>query len=912
MKAKTLIPFVVILAVLVALVVWKRAADTRPTIVTQARLESLVPQDLQAAELSRIVLYSGAAPEEQIVLERQEADWVLASHYGAPADVDKVSDYLDRLQRLRGEYRATVSSPAQFAAYDLQEEQAFHVEAYEAGAESPTVHLLVGKAPDFRTVFVRRADGDQVFVEASDLRREAGLFGEEALPSSDHWLERTILALDTDAVERLEIEMPDKRVAFAREAPEVAPEEAAPAEDAEADARPGVTELPDESEWTLVHGGVGEGFKQAGLENLLLRLGDLQAAAVVDPAEPASWGLVPPVFRMNVDQGEQGQVLIEGGRPGLSGNGYVRVASAERDLIYELSQHTFEQLFPKGQQLFELPRLALESEALTRVAIEQPDGRLVLEQANGTWRVLEPQADLEVHETALTGLATALASWQPQDYAEPESLAVQDFARRMTVEAGGETHVLALGAPAQSVAGHYVQVNGADPVLVMSQADVNRIFLTPRDVYSLSLLDVNPGDVTALEITHDGEQHTLQRGEDEAEPWALRAADTEVRVEASLAADLARQLVDLEAADFNTAAAADWEPYLSATLTQRNGAQHVLNLGPEHDGIHLLRMQGRPHVFEMRAFDVESVLSRLESVLASAEEAEVVEDTTEDAPVVPEETEAVPEVEPEVVEVEEAPMEDAAEAAPPVVDAAPAEDAPADRAAPEADTPAEEAAEEEAAPEGFAPLQLSPAPEPSRPDIQMPQRLPDAEYLRERSRPSGAPKPEEKTAPAPSAEPEPVAEPEPAADASESEEVPKAAELEEDAAEDIAEPMEAVQESEPEEVPETAPALEGEAVSETPAEEKAAEAEGEPEAVTRELPADAAEDEAPAAGGATAPEARMLVSPEVAEEKALEGEMAFEEVLEEVFEVEEEDAEPEEDEDAAEDEDEVEDENEAA
>ncbi|HNT88367.1 MAG TPA: DUF4340 domain-containing protein, partial [Candidatus Hydrogenedentes bacterium] len=403
MNSKTLIVLALVLAVLIALVVLKQGRQQPPSIIEQVGLVKLTLEDLDAASIMKIELYQGAQPDQKVTIEREKSDapWRVTSHFNAPAVADTVGDYLASVLGLQGEHRDGASTDERLARYELKDDQAFHVAVYKAGAETPAHHVLVGKSEGMATTFVRRAGAAEVYSEKTDLRRDAGVYVAGEQPTASKWLDKTIAKVE-DGVEitRLACTLPDKRLVFERRAKEQPKDE--DAEDADAEPKP---EPPVEYEWVLAEGGPGTPHKDSSLQSTLSRFKNLTARDIADPEKRQEYGLDAPAYRTEITLDNERTITLEGARPNKTGNGYVRVAGAEQEILYELDSYTFEQVFPKCGQLFELPKLGegLKLDELNRVVVSQEDGsNLVVEKTDGKWAVIEPKSDLKTQDAPLS------------------------------------------------------------------------------------------------------------------------------------------------------------------------------------------------------------------------------------------------------------------------------------------------------------------------------------------------------------------------------------------------------------------------------------------------------------------------------------------------------------------------------
>ena len=159
MKLRSLIPLAIILVLLLGVVVLRRTGQEELTLTEEVELRQLVPADIEAADIAKLELYAGGAPDEKVVLARSEAEdrWRVPTHYNAPVKPDKIEKFLDSLKSLQGEFRAAAEDEAALESYNLSEESGFHIAGYKIGSESPDFHVLVGKTPGYGTVFIRQS-----------------------------------------------------------------------------------------------------------------------------------------------------------------------------------------------------------------------------------------------------------------------------------------------------------------------------------------------------------------------------------------------------------------------------------------------------------------------------------------------------------------------------------------------------------------------------------------------------------------------------------------------------------------------------------------------------------------------------------------------------------------------------------
>jgi hypothetical protein len=443
-----------------------------------------------------------------------------------------------------------------------------------------------------------------------------------------------------------------------------------------------------EYEWVLAEGGPGKPHKQSGLDSLLGAFDPLTATTIVDPSKKAEWGLESPAFRLAITaEDEQEPIVIEGGRPDADSDGYVRLVNAPEDVVYKLSKYTFERVFKKGKDLFDLPGLNVSKEDVDRVELTQPEGRVVLAKVDDAWTVTEPKADLEVQKNTLDTVASTLASWKPDDYADSAANAgLETPSRSVTFTAGpDQSRTILLGADSKSIAGAYARLDDVPEVLIMSKSNMDRIFVEPKDLYERTILDIDDFEIESIAVDRAEDAFVLNRADD---VWSLDVGGETFETDEDAAEDLGVAIADLQASDLRFGES-DLGGATLATVrcTMEDGEGHALIIGEETDGVHRVTATGHNIVLVVDAADVTDLLPA--SGLLKKPEPEPVP-TAEDA-------------EAGVAETAEGAADEGAEAAPAEGSAeeAPGVDAssdPADSAQP-APEEAPDAASSEAAPE---------------------------------------------------------------------------------------------------------------------------------------------------------------------------------------------------------------------
>jgi Domain of unknown function (DUF4340) len=556
MKPKALIPLAILFAVLGALVLMKRAGHETVTLTEQAQLTTLVPEDLDTDAVGKLKIWSGASEDDAIILAKTGDDaWELESAYGAPVDTKKIDSFLHTVKTMEGEFRADASE-TQLADYQLSDDLGFHAVGYGADGTTEAFNVLVGKSPSFGNAFMRAGGSSAVYVVDLNLKREAAVYSDEATekPKADHWLDKTILALNADDLTGLDLVFPDKHLAAEKETIVIEPEtpateESAADSDGDTDADAPV-EPKTETRWKLTAGGIGQEPHQAPFSSITSRLAALDASTVVDPAKAADYGMAPPTYRLTITQEGKDDIVLNGGRPDLRGPAYLSVDGDEKGLIYQVTKLSFEDLFGKGTDYFEMPGLLLEDRALTSITYTWPEGHAELAKVDGEWQVNVPKADLPVDEAALETLERKVSAWQALDYADPGADTGLDApTHTITFATADETHHIALGKDATHTDGRYAKLDDVPHTLVMPKTEIASIFAGPMGLYRTTLFDVEETEqgITYVELSRSDTSYILDKQND---GWYVVTDTESFLAEESAVAALLDSLMLLEADDF--------------------------------------------------------------------------------------------------------------------------------------------------------------------------------------------------------------------------------------------------------------------------------------------------------------------------------------------------------------------------
>ncbi len=231
----------------------------------------------------------------------------------------------------------------------------------------------------------------------------------------------------------------------------------------------------------------------------------------------------------------------------------------------------------------------LELDEVEGVALERAAGKLVLEKADGAWRVTEPLADLADEERVeqLVRSLVEIEARAERDAAEIEGgdaatgLGEGAYRATLTLE-GGEERTIELGAREVPGALRFARLPGQDTLALVDTAIGDELAIDADALRERTLIDASTLDVRRASLRFEG-QAPLAFARREGERWWLEAP-LEDEADAAEVQRVLSELIALRAERF----VADDElaqPVLSVVLTGESGATlESVDIGPELPG----------------------------------------------------------------------------------------------------------------------------------------------------------------------------------------------------------------------------------------------------------------------------------------------------------------------------------------
>ncbi|MCX5758959.1 MAG: DUF4340 domain-containing protein, partial [Candidatus Hydrogenedentes bacterium] len=371
-----------------------------------------------------------------------------------------------------------------------------------------------------------------------------------------------------------------------------------------------------EYEWVLVSGGSGLTLKPKSIDTFITRFSPLNATDVVDPAKKADWALDKPAFSCVLSVEGQPDIRIEGGRPAnAKGDGYVRIADAKEDIVYSLAKYSFEQVFPKGTDFFDLPAMTFDKKTIDAINITGPGGNVVLARSGEALNITQPACSLKPITTAVDNIVNTLAALHPADYADGDP-GLGEPTRTMTFTAAGQPHNIKVFVDSKCIEGTYAKIDDKPEVLVIAKADLGKAFPTPNDLFERKLFDVTADDIIEIAVQTPAQNFSVARADGN---WKLTAGGTTFDANPQACKDLADAFAGAQGSDI-LFGKADLSAPADSTVRAKNkeGVEHTLSFAPDKDGKREVKVSGKKEIFTVPAVLASTLLPDLEKMKQAA------------------------------------------------------------------------------------------------------------------------------------------------------------------------------------------------------------------------------------------------------------------------------------------------------
>lgn len=435
-KTKIIVVLVVVLLVVAQMFFGRGPAEPNPaggstsesaqtageTPETTADDGAALPARPAAASIASVDIGGG-----DVLLVRTDGGWELAG--GVPADAARVETLLRHL------VAADMARHAGGAAETgLDDGDGLPVVLTTGAGETFAVRVGLRPAGEYDAAYVAYPEGG-IFLVAGDVRGDLGLWrnASGAQPEQGIWLEKRVLSFDPERVVRIEAEYPDHGIIFEKSAEDEwqpAPHQAIPGYQWDADEL--ADWLEDLSEFTV-----------AGAD------GD----ARVDCEDGASHRIA-----VTLDDGAVKRVCVASVH---DGENMVAVSSDRPGRAYSLPEWRFNKYFQRFRRLFPASVPSFDIGDIAFLDIYRGGESVKLARRDGKWRPVA--TPFPVRSAQVDRLARLLATWHPEDYADPDGKIVRPPFGGPMVEvilSGGSVHQYRLAGRHPLFPWRYVALDG--------------------------------------------------------------------------------------------------------------------------------------------------------------------------------------------------------------------------------------------------------------------------------------------------------------------------------------------------------------------------------------------------------------------------------------------------------------------
>ncbi len=314
LRDRTLLGLAILLGVQVLLIAGVYWANRRPAPISEPLLPGLTPETV-------VALTVADADGNTVRLARRGSEWVLPDADDFPVLEERVTGLLEKLaaQRTR---RLVARSPSSFARLGVDE--ADFVRRLEIELEDGTEYtLFLGTVPRPRTIHVRRADQDQVFLAVN-------LSEIDANSRTSAWINTAYFMASRDSMVALTLENRQGRLEFVRE---------------------------EGGGWRLEGLQEGEEFLENNLQSMLTTLTGLHMVRPLGKTPRPEYGLDEPTAVITLVTEEDGQRTTHTLRIGAydaEDRQYV-LASSDSEYIVRVADYTVERFVERGREDFVRP-----------------------------------------------------------------------------------------------------------------------------------------------------------------------------------------------------------------------------------------------------------------------------------------------------------------------------------------------------------------------------------------------------------------------------------------------------------------------------------------------------------------------------------------------------------------------------
>lgn len=340
---KNLIILAAVLVVLGAVSFMQKSQHRKAT--NSSSTTVVVDGEFSNDNISRIMLGFGTTPDAVVLVSTPEG-WIIESHFGARANVQKISTLLRNFSNLAGEFRS--DSAKVLKQYGLEDDQCVTIRAVDkAGAEVLAINL--GRTSQgYPGQFMRVPGSSKVYLSQTGMLSHLGIYTDPELPKVQFFLELQAVKESVANLDGMTLRDGETTMHFQKEFSTVEPAEGTPE---------GTPPTTDRNTWTwFLDGASASNLDKAKIDAALNACANIRANDVVDfKAGPAAYGLDAPSMSLALNRMDGSELVIEFGSTreavadGVTAGTYMRVAGSET--IWVVTSYTIKSIFKNRDDL---------------------------------------------------------------------------------------------------------------------------------------------------------------------------------------------------------------------------------------------------------------------------------------------------------------------------------------------------------------------------------------------------------------------------------------------------------------------------------------------------------------------------------------------------------------------------------
>ena len=276
------------------------------------------------------------AEGKDVILVKDEGNWKVESFFNARAKADKIDRFMETLNEASGELRSKDSEL--FSDFGIGENEGYRVNFFDSAGGELTSLYLGTKRPDGRTIFVREADSEAVYLTDANLYNRMGIYSEikeDTIPKQDFWTLNKLGEFKGDQVNKiLARRFRDGRESVTAEL-----------------VREPLPDDPSKNKWRVVQPATSFAPDVETVKKFFNDLNTWNATKVLDP-EGEGYGLEAPQFQLTLTtaDGEETEIKVGGPYDASKKKFFVKVSSSP--IVHQFSEYYFKQLNIDASKFF--------------------------------------------------------------------------------------------------------------------------------------------------------------------------------------------------------------------------------------------------------------------------------------------------------------------------------------------------------------------------------------------------------------------------------------------------------------------------------------------------------------------------------------------------------------------------------